>query len=166
MSCVAQNESHHGTGSFLPMKLMRSPRYADFHLGSLQHFYIPPLRFFSSTTLHLPFGRPLRTKLESVSPAQAKLGKYLPKVAPNPHNPKGEHQPQPKMKAGGQYKKSCTNYQGKETNEKWERNLKSKRFRMVQENGKLWRNYFLYAGEFWSYSYWVLAQIWTREQLF
>lgn len=94
MSCVAQNESHHGIGSFLPMKLMRrSPRYANFHLGSLWHFYIPPLRFFLSTTLHLPFGRPLRTKLASVSPAQAKLGKYLPEVAPNPHNPKGEHRP-------------------------------------------------------------------------
>lgn len=29
--------------------------------------YILPLRFFSSTTLHLPSGQPLRTKLESVS---------------------------------------------------------------------------------------------------
>lgn len=52
---------NHIIGCFLAVKLMwRSLGQADFPFDPSQHFYMPSLRFFPSSTFNLPFGQPLR----------------------------------------------------------------------------------------------------------
>lgn len=66
------------------------------------------------------------------------------------------------MKARGQYKKSCTNYQDKETKVrlqmKNEREIWNQKYsEWLKRMGVLRRNYSLHAGEFQAHSYRVLA---------